>query len=178
MFHARTALVTIDTVKSVLGLSTDDIHERIEDGRLFWVWDISVGHHQNRELRFWAREIVTFSLHQAPGSLRVPVLTQALDAIIGHSRPRLRTREIADLLHISRPTIMRLIGQGHLIPVGQITHPNTIWISRDSLIQFLTNRLLGSQPYVSMTRHSQNQKTSDNLSHKEESRASSFNTQP
>jgi excisionase family DNA binding protein len=137
--NQRTVLVTLDTVRASLGVDADSIIAKVDAGELRWVWNVSNGTGEVRELRFWAREIV------APELTRELTPAKALELILGDSplavRKDWRGVEIAQLLLVSRPQIFRLHEAGELpgVIVG-----GTLKVKREALKTFLRTRLVGA----------------------------------
>lgn len=130
--HQRTALVSVDTARAVLGVDIETILDRIDSGIYQWAFDISPApdHDEHkREIRIWGKDII------APGM--ATELNVAIDCIIGTQRDRLRGTEVAHLLLCSGATIMRLVDQKLLC--GPLTG-HTQHITRASLAQFLIKR--------------------------------------
>lgn len=128
--HQRTALVTVETARSVKGVDAQTILGMIDTGELPFAFNIAT---QNavREIRLWARDLI------APDA-RIPLST-AIEAIIGTARPQLRAGEVAHILVCHGATIMRMVDLGLLSGplVGHTRH-----ITRESLASFLYQRHL------------------------------------
>ena len=144
----RTVLVTLDTLRSVLGVDADSILAKVEAGELRWVFNVAVGD-DVRELRFWAKELI------APEFVTNLTIKQAIAEILGSQRARWRGTEIAQLLLVSRPTIMRLVNTEEL--PGDVIG-GVIQVPRASLEKFLLARLLngsGSEREFAQTKGGQ-----------------------
>lgn len=128
--HQRVTLLNVDTVRALLGVDSETVKNRIDDGQLCWVFDISVVDNYRRELRIWARTL------EPGGTL---ALAQVIDEIIGTQRPTLRGAELEVLLLCSRQHIQQLHERGLLRGevVGHTRH-----IKRDSLVAFLRRRFI------------------------------------
>jgi hypothetical protein len=148
----RTVLLTVDALRVHLGVDADTILARIDGGEYRWVFDVSSVKQRRfnsskhvRELRLWAREIVSPELTSG----LTPA--EAISEIIGN-RPRYYGTEIAQLLLVSRPQIFRLHRQAaggpcseHGLP-GEIVN-GKLWVNRTVLVEFLKRRLeKGAQP--------------------------------
>jgi len=130
-FSRRTALVSIDVVRAVLGVDAITVGTMVEAGDLAWVFDVSATKSSQRELRFWTRELFEPELcHMSP--------SRALQSIMGKSRQRWRGTEIEQLLLASRASVLRWNRAGDL-PGETVDH--TFWASRESLAAFLKSRL-------------------------------------
>jgi excisionase family DNA binding protein len=143
--HQRTALVTVETARAALGIDADSVLARIDAGLLRWSWDVSASASPSpstpstlREIRLWARELI------APELCADLDPAHAIRLVIGLDRDRLRAVEVAQLLLISRPTIMRLVAAGEL-QGPRMGHAQLV--QRPSLAAFLARRLI-SQPLV------------------------------
>jgi len=130
-FSRRTALVSIDVVRAVLGVDAITVGTMVDAGELAWVFDISATKGSQRELRFWTRELFE------PEHCRMST-GRALQMIMGKSRQRWRGTEIEQLLLASRASILRWNRAGDL-PGETVDH--TFWVSRESLATFLKSRL-------------------------------------
>lgn len=132
----RTVLVTGDMVRAALGVDADSITAKVDAGELRWVWNVSSGKGDVREFRFWAKEIIL------PESTRALTPPQAVAAILGSERERWRGVEIAQLLLVSRPQIMRLHDAKEL--PGDIVG-GTLYVKREALQTFLQARLVNAE---------------------------------
>lgn len=137
----RTVLVTVETVRAALGVDTETVWRWIDDGTIRWAWDISASleapTRANRELRVWARDLLR--LAGDSGAFPAdPDLSTAVQAVIGHHRPRVTAQELSQTLCCSRSHVHRLLGAGCLSG-NQEAHSQ--WITRESLVQFLTSRV-------------------------------------
>jgi hypothetical protein len=135
--HQRTALVTVETARCALGVDTDSILAMLDDGTLRWAWNISAGS-QLREIRIWARDVITYQTGLGPERLHSS--TEVIDSVIGTQRDRLSSVEISTHILICSRDLA-----GDLVRLGQLRGDlvgHTQWITRDSLVQFLTRRLL------------------------------------
>jgi hypothetical protein len=135
-FSRRTVLVTLDVVRAVFGVDAEEVMKMVESGELQWVFDLSARGAAYRELRFWTRELV------APERcLMTPA--RAVQLILGEDRGRWRGTEIQQLLLVSRPSVLRWHRSG-VLP-GE-TLNRTLWVTRRTLEQFLTERLWWKDP--------------------------------
>ena len=130
-FSDRTALVSTEVVRAVLGVDAATVAGMVESGQLAWVFDVSASKGNLRELRYWTRELFEPGLCQMSPA-------RALQLILGKRRQRWRGAEIEQLLLASRPTILRWYRSGDL-PGELVGH--TFWTTRESLSAFLTSRL-------------------------------------
>lgn len=129
----RTVLVTVDMVRACRGVDADTIMAQVDAGELRWVWDVSNGAGDVRELRFWAKEII------APDFTGSLTPREAINQTLGTDRARWRGVEIAQLLLVSRPHIFRLHEADELR--GEIVS-GTLYVTRAVLEKFLTERLI------------------------------------
>lgn len=97
----RTALVTVDTARAVLGVDAETIAARIDEGTLRWVFDLALPQAERRELRLWAGALIAPE-HVPANAERV------LTAIIGHTRPTMRGAEVEQLFLCSAQHVARL----------------------------------------------------------------------
>ena len=132
--HTRTALVTSDTVCSALGVDAETLSARVDNGELRWVWDVSVKRNCIRELRFLAAELTEARTHAS--------LDLILREILPARRERLRSSEVAQLLRVCNPHVMRLLKHGELTgdKVGHSQHVHLAAVKT-----FLTQRLLNHE---------------------------------
>ncbi len=130
-FSRRTALVSLDVVRAVLGVDAVTVASLVDSGELAWVFDVSATKSSQRELRFWTRELF------APEQCRMSP-TRALQMILGKGRQRWRGSEIEQLLLASRASILRWNRAGDL-PGETVDH--TFWVTREALTGFLKSRL-------------------------------------
>lgn len=124
----RTVLLTMETVRAVLGTDAEAVWAMVDNGGLRWVFDISVQPAALRQLRFWTGEIV------APEQAATQTPDQVIAGILGHGESR-RRGEIERQWICSAQHVMRLIKEGELDLIG----PQKI--SRASLAAFLKRRL-------------------------------------
>ncbi len=127
----RTALVSTDVVRAVLGVDAAAVASLVESGELAWVFDLSARQGKLRELRYWARELF------APEQCQITP-ARAIQLILGKRRQRWRGTEIEQLLLASRATILRWHRAGDL-PGERVDH--TFWVNREDLANFLRSRL-------------------------------------
>jgi len=132
----RTVLVTGDMVRAALGVDADTVTAKVDAGELRWVWNVSNGKGDVREFRFWAREITE---GEAVQKLNVD---EVISAIVPVRKDRWRGVEIAQLLLVSRPQIMRLHDAEELR--GNIVG-NTLYVERLALQTFLRRRLVNAE---------------------------------
>lgn len=129
----NTHLVPVEYVRFLRGISADAVQSLVEAGQLRFVWNVSSGT-RIPALRFWQLELVAAS--------RVSHLTlaEAIRLMLGEHRQRWRGGELAQMLMVSLPQIVRLRRSRAL--VGKIEH-HTFWIQRPALEKFLHARWLG-----------------------------------
>lgn len=134
----RTVLVTVDTLRTHLGVDADTILARVDNGEYRWVFDVSSVRQRRlnsakhvRELRIWAREVI------APETTSGLSPEGAVRDILG-KRDRFYGTEIAQLLLVSRPQIFRLHDSEELS--GEIVG-GKLWVSRAVLEKFLLRRM-------------------------------------
>lgn len=136
----RTILIKVDTVKHFTGLSADAIYERADGDSIFggyaWVWNVAVDPAgEQRDLRFWAREIV------APETVRGWDLERVIKSILPVKRSQYPAGEVyTTLLSISRPSLMRLREE-----LNGALGANSSFFPREGLEKFLRSRWLGAQ---------------------------------
>jgi len=137
--NGRTLLVKVDTVRHFTGLSADAIYERADGDSLFggyvWVWNVAADPAADqRDLRFWAREVV------APETVKDWTLDRVIKSLLPPKRSQYPAGEIyTTLLSISRQSLMRLRGElNGQLAVGSSFFP------REGLETFLRKRWLGS----------------------------------
>ena len=129
----RTALVTLDFVRTIRGVDTEAINAQVDAGELQWVWDVSSGQGHARALRFWSREIIS------PVATRKLTAAAVVDLLLGRGRTRWRGVELAQLLLVSRPQVCRLRQSGAL--KGEIIS-GVLYVPRPVVEHFLTSRLV------------------------------------
>ena len=128
----RTALVTVDTARAVLGVDAETIAVRIDEGALRWVFDIALPQADRRELRVWAASLI------APDQMPRDA-ARVLSCILGHNRPTMRGGELEHLLLCSAQHIQRLHEAGLLSGeiIGHTRHLTTA-----SVLAFLKARCI------------------------------------
>lgn len=135
----RAVLIKVDSVMDLLGKSADEVYELADGGTLLapglkFVFNLAADPDGDiRDLRFWTREII------APASVAKWSVDQALDSILPNARTRFQAGEVTQLLHVRRPTLMRLREelQGKLAA-------NSSFFERTALVSFLKRRWLGT----------------------------------
>ena len=128
---ARTVLVTTEVVRAARGVDADTVSAQVDAGELRWVWDVSNGEGDVRELRFWAREII------APETVTDLTPAAVVGMVLGKDRARWRGVELAQLLLVSRPHIFRL-HEAKELP-GEIVG-GTLYVARAAVEKFLMKR--------------------------------------
>ena len=140
---ARTALVTVETARAMLGVDSDTVFALHESGSLRWAWDIGASRAhsarsagERREWRIWARSVQAYQKREA-----LPFST--IQAVVGEILPVRRDRfpsgEAGQLLCCSRHHLSMLVRAGLL---ARSFTGGSFYISRESLSQFLTQRSL------------------------------------
>jgi hypothetical protein len=130
--NQRTALVTVDTARAVLGVDAETIAARIDEGQIRWVFDIALPGAERRELRLWASSLVAPEIVHRDSA-------RVIAAIIGHQRATLRGGEVEQLLLCSAQHIQRL-HEARLL-AGQIIG-HTRHLTAASLTAFLQARCI------------------------------------
>lgn len=135
----RTVLVDVNTVRATRGVDAETIFTQTQKGKLIWVFDVAT-RLANRsvedavaELRFWAKEII------APETVAKIQIKQVLNQIIPLKRDWFHGTEVAHLLLVSRPTVMRLRQE-----LGGEIVRGSIRVKRAGLVRFFEQRWIGS----------------------------------
>jgi hypothetical protein len=140
------ALVGIEGARNVLGLDAESISALIQDGELLWVWDFALSPvaAARRELRFWRLDLIAAaSRRQGKAEVigtRDLLLPVVLDTILPPTKAAFNSWELQALLTISGQQLQRLCDVKHLS--GEV-RGHTRWITRSSLVAFLSKRLVG-----------------------------------
>jgi len=139
---ARRGLATIEWVRRHTGFDAETIWRWIDFGELVWVWDVTAmprTHAALRELRFWPVEVLARGT-PALGELQQRRAAAVIAEVLGAgNRERIGATELAQLLLVSRPHVMRLVRRGLL--TGVLTGGKQ-WVSRASAEKFLSSRLI------------------------------------
>lgn len=104
----RTRLVCMYTARAVLGIDTDSVIAKVDNGELRWVWDVGVHGVKNAvvEYRFLAAEL---SKEQS---------FHTIEDVIAHcvpaGRDRLRRGELVQMMMVSRVHVHNLVKEGEL----------------------------------------------------------------
>jgi hypothetical protein len=140
---ARTALVTVETARAMLGVDADTVFALHESGELRWAWDIGATRShaaskagERREWRIWARSVQAYQRKEA---LTCQTIQSVVAEILPVRRERFPSGEAGQLLCCSRHHL------SVLVRAGLLEHTFTgggFFISRASLAQFLTQRSL------------------------------------
>jgi hypothetical protein len=126
-------LVDMSVAMQQLRLESSTIMEMIESGALLWVWDLSAKDSIRPEIRFWFGELLQ------PKLCRRRSLGAVLEMVVGHgTQHNLRASTVSNILLITRQTVHNLCDSGALR--GHL-EDHTLWIQRQSLIDFLRARL-------------------------------------
>jgi len=126
---SETPLVEIGTVRAVRRVDADTIYNDVDEGKYRWVWNVAARGGDIRELRFWTREI------NEPEVVARLSLAEVVNEILG-PKADWRGPEIANLLIVSRPTVMRLQEELGADVVGGV-----IKCRREGLARFLKARV-------------------------------------
>lgn len=141
--HKRSVLVGADTVASVRGITIEKVYELVDGGlgdeKLLWVWDMSSGGRDRRNLRFWAREI------NEPRTTDRLTLENVVQLII----PRrtaikgqfdgLRNWEIVSLFRLEKPQVISLREE-----LKADLRDDGVYYPRPALEDFLRKRWCGT----------------------------------
>jgi len=127
----RTVLVNVEALRAALGVDADTIYAKVDCGEFRWVWDVSNGGGDVRELRFWVRELT------APETVAALDLPEVIASVLGTERQRWQGVELAQLFLISRPQVKRLHDAGEL--PGDIVS-GKLWVKRSAVEKFLNAR--------------------------------------
>ena len=131
----RPVLVSVETVAALAEIHPESVVYMCEAGAYRWAWDFGTG--DRREIRIWVGEVMSRSHAGLP-------LTDVLRRVIGHeTEPLLRASTVCAMFAVPHPTIHRLVAAGQLR--GPLDS-NIQWITRASLQEFLTRRLLEPEP--------------------------------
>ena len=131
----RVPLVKLDTVIAARGENSQRIEKYVDQGRLCWVFNVSVKQQGIRDLRFWIREVAAFAAAQRDelAAIHAADVRSVMHEILG-DRQEFQPGDICLLLGIRRPTLMQLRAELHA--TRQPCFP------RAGLEQFLKRRLL------------------------------------
>lgn len=135
-----TILVKADTVRHFTRLGLSEIRDRADGDSLFggfvWVWNVAADPSgENRDLRFWAREVV------ARETIRGWDLDRVIKSILPLKRSQYPAGEVRDtVLGLSGQSLMRLRPELN----GQLA-ANSSFFPREGLEKFLRSRWLGCQ---------------------------------
>lgn len=131
----RVPLVKLDTVIAARGENSQIIERYVDQGRLCWVFNVSVNPKGIRDLRFWTREVSAFAAAQCDelAAIHAADLRSVLNEILG-DRQEFQPGDICLLLGIRRPTLMQL--RAELLATGRQS------FLRAGLERFLKRRLL------------------------------------
>lgn len=129
----RAVLVDVNTVVALWSLPPSTVLAMIECGQIRWAWDVST-HGAHREIRVWLRELFQST------SVRTMGAREVVEAVIGYTaEARLRASTVRRMVMVPHVTIHRLTELGQL--EGSV-EDGKLWISRASLADFLTRRLI------------------------------------
>lgn len=138
----RCVLVTAEMVRACRGLNGRHVRQQIEEGKLQWVWDISMRSAERgvrnakraarhcKELRFWAREVI------APELCILLSAEAVVDLVLGSERQQWSAAELEHLLLCSKQHAHALL-RGPLKCAGR----GLKRVSRERLRAFLLERL-------------------------------------
>lgn len=131
---ARAVLSGIEFAHNVFGEDNESIIARVDNAlhpaHLRFVFDMSAGDRQVRELRFWNTEII------APESIKGLTIHQAIQEILG-GRDASRRAEIGIQWSLSSNHLTRLVRSGDLVETGNR-------LLRATLENFLLRRWIGA----------------------------------
>ena len=140
--HARRGLATIEWVRRWTGFDADTVLRWVDAGELVWIWDVSAIARRRakvRELRFWPVEVAARGT-DALAALQRRTLADVTTELLG-ARERVGGTELAQVLLVSRPHVLRLVRDrmlaGPLIGGKQ-------WITRESAEKFLRARWIAT----------------------------------
>lgn len=135
--HHRAVLIKIDSVMDLTGRCADEIYELVDGPSLLapgfrFVFNVATEPNGIRDLRFWTREVI------APEQTAKISFDRAISIILPEKRSQYPAGEVAHLLHVRRPTLMRLRAQlaGRLESTGS-------FFPRSGLESFLRSRCVG-----------------------------------
>lgn len=131
----RTPFCTPAMVRAVRGLSEVQLQMEVDCGRLLWVWNVAANSGaRNRDLRFWAREVI------APEMCILLTPTRVVGMLLGDgTRQHWSIAELSLLLMCSKQHVHDLI-RTKALPKAK--HENKAIIPRAGLQRFLTERML------------------------------------
>lgn len=133
----KSAFCGIETVSCVTGISVDHVYEMVEHGRYIWVWNVSVGLGNRRELRFWSREI---NDPRSVAKLKFDAVIQAAVPFRTHGQcDGLRNWELRHLLRLSKPSLTAMREELGISETGR-----NLFIPRANIEQFFRRRWMGS----------------------------------
>lgn len=138
---ADTRLVTPETAKAALGVDSQAIDERIDDGRLV-AFDVSpmAGPARIREVRIWVGMLPGCEIPMPGGDARV-----AIDHVAGPAA-EMCSAQVQARLAVDDNTVHRLAKAGLLIGSQRREgSARRLWITTASLKAFLGDRLLGAR---------------------------------
>ena len=142
--HARRGLATMEWVRRHTGFDADTISRWVDAGELLWVWDVSAVARRRavvRELRFWPAEVDARGTAVASELARRP-LAKVIEEVLGTgTRERIGATELAQLLLVSRPHVMRLVRDRML--AGPLINGKQ-WVARESAEKFLRARWIAT----------------------------------
>lgn len=140
---ARTALVTVETARAMLGVDTDTVFSLHESGAVRWAWDIGAtrahsakAHGERREWRIWARSVQAYQRRE---SLPFATIEAVVSEILPLRRERFPSGEAGQLLCCSRHHLSMLVRAKLL---DRTFTGGGFFISRVSFASFLTRRSL------------------------------------
>lgn len=110
----RVTLVEINTVRALLGLTSDGVRDLVDSGGLLWVWDLTSRDEAGRRaLRFLYREVAY------PEGCRSMSEDEAIAAAIGaHGFPQVSISTLEFRWLLSRQQIERLLRADELTSVA------------------------------------------------------------
>ena len=133
----------ISTVEECLNLDRRAVMQRVEDGRLFWVFRLSGVHTRRRELRCLAACVM--ELQGLPTGLPKPTsalsFAEVVELVLPHHRPELRGVELQRVFSC-KPDLIRQLGTRRALNIAVRgngkTGPNASHkFTRASVVRFL-----------------------------------------
>lgn len=135
-------MLPMAAVKAVTNLREKAILDAIDEGRLFWVWNVSLDPKTShcRELRFLSEEVGEFATGMS--------VKRDLDIVVGlllpHIEPMVGLVEVRDAFNISDAHALSL-GERHQLDIcrkGRRGHGGQTLFTRQSIFRFLKVRLV------------------------------------
>lgn len=137
----KTTFCGIDTVCCVLGLTVAQVYNKVECGDFLWVWNVSSGKTNKRELRFWSREI------NSPAAVARLTLDDVLKVVIPDrrrvpgQRDGLFNWEFRHLLRLSKASLSKIRKE---LGIKNPARGRKLFIARGAVEQFFRRRWMGN----------------------------------